>query len=102
MNVILTILAALLYTIAAYYMKEANGFALWMPSFMVFALFGVGAVFQIIAMRQQEMTGLYLAFLGIEAIGAFLFGTLLLGESITWQKVVGGIVVCLGVVLLRQ
>lgn len=102
MNLLLTILAALLYTIAAYYMKEANGFAQWMPSFMVFALFCVGAVFQIYAMRQQEMTGLYLIFLGIEAICAFLFGAFLLGESITWQKVTGGIVVCLGVILLRQ
>lgn len=101
MNLFLTILAAVLYTFAAYFMQQAEGFARWTPALLVFALYCLGAVIQIHAMHQQEMTGLYLIFLGIEALCALLFGALLLGEVVTWQKVVGGLVVCAGVVLLK-
>ena len=65
-------------------------------------LFCLGATLQTFAMRQQEMTSTYITVLGFEAICAFLVGSLLLGEQLTWQKVAGGIIVCVGVALMHE
>ena len=102
MNALLVVSAAISYTLGGYFMKHADGFTQLRPSVAVLALFCFGATLQIFAMRQQEMTNLYIIVLGFEAVCAFLFGTLLLGEAVTWQKVIGGIIVCIGVAVLRQ
>ena len=102
MNALLVISAAISYTVGGYFMKHADGFSQFAPSVAVLALFCFGATLQIFAMRQQEMTTMYIAVLGFEAVCAFLFGTVLLGEAITWQKLLGAVVVCIGVAILRQ
>ena len=101
-NVFFVISAALSYTLGGYFMKHSDGFTQIAPTIAVLALFCLGASLQTFAMRQQEMTRMYIIVLGFEAICAFLFGTFLLGEVLTWQKLVGSVVVCIGVVLLRQ
>lgn len=102
MNAILIVSAAISYTVGGYYMKHADGFTQLLPSLAVLALFCLGASLQIFAMRQQEMTTMYIIVLGFEAVCAFLFGTLLLGEALTWQKMVGALIVCIGVAVLRH
>lgn len=101
-NALLVIAAALSYTAGGYFMKHADGFTQWIPSLTVLALFCVGATLQIFAMRGQEMTTLYIVVLGFEAVCAFMLGTLLLGEAVTWQKLLGAVIVCIGVAILRQ
>jgi multidrug transporter EmrE-like cation transporter len=102
MNDLYVIAAALAFTAGGYFMKQADGFTRIVPALAVLALFALGATLQMFAMRRQEMTGTYIAVLGFEAICAFLVGCLLLGEELTWQKVTGGVVVCMGVALLRE
>ena len=102
MNALFVIAAALSFTLGGYFMKYADGFSRLTPSMLVLVLFCLGATLQTFAMRQQEMTSVYIIVLGVEAISAFTLGTLLLGETLTWQKLVGGVVVCVGVMLLRQ
>lgn len=102
MNNLLVVAAALSYTLGGYFMKHAAGFTQILPALAVLGLFCLGATLQIFAMRQQEMTSTYITVLGFEAICAFLVGCLLLGEQLTWQKVAGGIIVCVGVALLRE
>lgn len=94
--------AALSYTLGGYFMKHAEGFTRLPPALAVLGLFCLGATLQIFAMRQQEMTSTYITVLGLEAICAFLVGSLLLGEELSWQKVAGGIIVCIGVALLHE
>jgi multidrug transporter EmrE-like cation transporter len=101
MHHVYVIAAALAYTVGGYFMKEADGFARLGPALAVLGLFGLGATLQIFAMRGQEMTTTYLVVLGLEAVCAFAFGVLLLGEALTWQKVAGSVIVCAGVALLR-
>ena len=101
MNVLYIIAAALAFTVGGYFMKQADGLDRLAPVLAVLALFALGATLQMLAMRQQEMTGTYLAVLGFEAVCAFVIGCLLLGEAVTWQKVAGSVVVCAGVALLR-
>lgn len=102
MNALFVIAAALSFTLGGYFMKYADGFSSLLPSLLVLALFGLGATLQTFAMRQQEMTTLYVIVLGVEAISALLLGTLFLGEALTWQKVVGGVIVCAGILILRH
>jgi multidrug transporter EmrE-like cation transporter len=102
MNTLLVVTAALTYTLGGYFMKHADGFAHIVPSLAALALFAVGATLQILAMRQQEMTTTYIAVLGFEAVCAFVVGCMLLGEELTWQKVAGSIIVCVGVALLHD
>ena len=94
--------AALSYTVGGYFMKHAADFTRIPPMLAVLGLFCLGAMLQTFAMRQQEMTSTYITVLGFEAICAFLVGSLLLGEQLSWQKVAGGIIVCVGVALLHE
>jgi multidrug transporter EmrE-like cation transporter len=102
MNDLFVIAAALAYTAGGYFMKVADGFTHVAPGLAVLALFCVGATLQMFAMRRQDMTTIYVAVLGFEAVCAFAVGWLLLGETVTWQKVGGAIIVCVGVALLRE
>lgn len=102
MNIFLNIVAALIYTMGAYCMKQSDGIAQLSSVMLVFVLFCLGATCQMFAMRQQDMSGLYIIVLGLEAVCAFLVGAVLLGEVVTWQKIAGAIVIGVGVLLLRQ
>ena len=101
MNTLYIIAAAIAFAAGGYFMKQAEGFTRPAPVLAVLILFALGATLQMLAMRQQEMTGTYLAVLGFEAVCAFVIGSLLLGEQVTWQKVAGSLIVCAGVALLR-
>jgi len=102
MNAILVVSAAIAYSIGGYFMKESEGITRIGPTAIVLLLFCLGASLQMIAMRHQEMSTLYIIVLGLEAIGAFSLGVLLLGETPSLPKILGALIVCAGVALLRQ
>jgi multidrug transporter EmrE-like cation transporter len=55
----------------------------------VFACFGLGAAFQTLAMRDEQMGITYVVVLGLEAITAFLLSVYVLNEGSSTPKLVG-------------
>jgi multidrug transporter EmrE-like cation transporter len=97
----LTGLAALSFSIGGYFMKLSAGLTHLGPTVLMFAFFSVGAVFQTVAMRGEEMAITYIAVLGFEAITAFALSVFLLNESSSISKFAGVGLVLAGIVLLR-
>jgi multidrug transporter EmrE-like cation transporter len=102
MNTILLVTAAFSYSVGGYFMKLSDGLTKGGPTTLVFGLFCLGALLQTIAMRYAEMSVSYIVVLGLEAITAFVLGMFLLGETVTVLKVLGVMLVAVGIVVLRS
>jgi len=53
-------------------------------------------------MRHAEMTVTYIVVLGLEAIAALLLGLFFLGEGVTLVKLIGVLLIAVGIVVLRS
>ena len=95
------IMAALSFAFGGVFMKYADGLRNPEPSFVVFVLFVLGASLQIVAMRNTELSVTYLVVLGFEAVMSFALGILVFKESISLLKIVGALIVVLGIIVLR-
>ncbi len=94
--------AAISFAFGGVVMKYADGLRNPQPSMVVFILFVLGAALQIVAMRDIELSVTYLVVLGLEAVLSFALGLLVFKESITLLKVVGALIVVLGIIVLRS
>jgi small multidrug resistance pump len=98
----MVIAAAVSFALGGAVMKFADGLRNPHPSMIVFILFVLGAALQIVAMRDTELSVTYLVVLGLEAVISFSFGILVFRESVSLLKVVGAVIVVLGIVVLRS
>ena len=94
--------AAVSFAFGGVVMKYADGLRNLQPSLVVFFLFVLGAALQIVAMRDTELSVTYLVVLGLEAVLSFTLGLVVFKESITLLKVVGALIVVLGIIVLRS
>ena len=99
---LLAVLAAFSFSIGGYFMKLSDGLTRLRPALLVFACFGLGAAFQTLAMRGEQMGITYVVVLGLEAITAFALSVFILNEGSSTPKLVGVGLVLLGIVLLRM
>jgi multidrug transporter EmrE-like cation transporter len=98
----MVIAAATSFSLGGAVMKFADGLRNPQPSMIVFILFVFGAALQIVAMRDTELSITYLVVLGLEAVISFSFGILVFKETASLLKVVGALIVVLGIVVLRS
>jgi multidrug transporter EmrE-like cation transporter len=98
---VLAILAALSFSIGGIFMKLSSGLTHIRPTLVVFVCFGLGASFQTLAMRDEQMGITYIVVLGLEAVTAFLLSIFVLNEGSSVPKMLGVGLVLLGIVLLR-
>ncbi len=98
--VLLTI-AGLLEIVWAYWMKRSDGFTrLWptVATFVaMFASFGLLAL----AMKRLPLGTSYMVWTGIGALGAFVVGIVLLGETVTPLRIVAAAMLLSGLVLMK-
>lgn len=99
--VVLVVLAALAFTVGGIFMKLSEGLSKAMPTLVLMALFILGACFQTLAMRREDLGVTYLVVLGLEAVLAFAFGIALFGESTSAGRVAGVSLVAVGIGVLR-
>jgi small multidrug resistance pump/quaternary ammonium compound-resistance protein SugE len=97
----LVVSAALLYSVGGYFMKLSRGLTEGVATVMVFLCFCLGAALQTVAMRHEAMTVTYVIVLGLEAVVAYLLGTLLLQESANVAKTGGIALIVAGIALLK-
>jgi multidrug transporter EmrE-like cation transporter len=98
---LLSMLAALLFTVGGVFMKVSNGLARLGPAVLALALFLGGAVVQTLALERSELGVVYVFVLGLEAVLAFGFGVVFFHERVSLPKVLGVVLIIGGVALLH-
>ncbi len=95
------VLAGLLEVIWAFSMKQSVGFTRLVPSIVtlvcMIASFGLLAV----AMRSLPLGTAYTIWTGIGAVGAFIVGVTVLGESLTLMRVLAAVFIVVGILLMK-
>jgi multidrug transporter EmrE-like cation transporter len=94
-------LAAVMYVTGGVLMKYSQGLTQAVPAFGLTALFSAGALIQARAMRHEELGTSYIVVLGLEALLAIAYGSLLFGEQISLRAAAGIALVMIGIVILR-
>ena len=95
------LIAGLFEIVWAYFMKQSDGFTRLWPSVATLAFMAVSFALLSLAMKSLPMGTAYVIWTGIGAVGAFVVGVVLLGESLTLMRVVAALLVVTGLVIFR-
>ncbi|MBD1868995.1 small multidrug resistance protein [Cyanobacteria bacterium FACHB-471] len=103
MDLLLSAAAAFCYTLGGVFMQNSEGLTKFAPSLLIYLCFIAGATLHTIAVRVANSMGItYILILGLEAVLAVLFSILLLKEEgYSFLKLIGIVLVVVGVALLR-
>jgi multidrug transporter EmrE-like cation transporter len=102
MQLVLSVLAALCFTLGGVFMKYADGLRNLGAVAGFMALFAIGASLQSIAMRTGGLGTTYVVILGLEAALAFGLGIMLFSEGVTWLKCFAVLLILAGIILIDQ
>lgn len=95
------LIAGLLEIVWAYFMKQSHGFTRLWPSVATFGFMAVSFGLLSFSMKTLPMGTAYVIWTGIGAVGAFVVGVVLLGESLSWMRILAAVLVVSGLVLFR-
>ncbi len=95
------LIAGLLEIVWAYFMKQSHGFTRLWPSVATIAFMAVSFGLLSFSMKTLPMGTAYVIWTGIGAVGAFVVGVVLLGESLSWMRILAAVLVVAGLVLFR-
>ena len=95
------LIAGLLEIVWAYFMKQSHGFTRLWPSVATIAFMVVSFGLLSFSMKTLPMGTAYVIWTGIGAVGAFVVGVALLGESLSWMRILAAVLVVSGLVLFR-
>jgi quaternary ammonium compound-resistance protein SugE len=101
MSWLLLFAAGMLEIVWAYAMKQSHGFSRLGPSVVTIA--GMIASFGLLsaAMRSLPLGSAYTIWTGIGAIGAFLIGITMLGETTSPLRIAAAVLIVSGLVLMK-
>ncbi|MBC8747955.1 MULTISPECIES: quaternary ammonium compound efflux SMR transporter SugE [Paraburkholderia] len=101
MSWFLLLIAGLLEVAWAAGLKTSGGFTrLWPSVFTVVTALG-SFVLLALAMRQLPLGTAYAVWTGIGAVGAFIFGVVMMGEAVTVARVASASLIVIGLVGLK-
>lgn len=93
--------AGLLEIVWAFFMKQSHGFTRIGPATITLAAMIGSVVLLAIAMRTLPLGTAYTVWTGIGAVGAFLVGIVVLGESANVLRVAAAVLIVSGLVLMK-
>lgn len=93
--------AGLLEVVWAYSMKVSDGFTRLWPSVITLATMAVSFALLAWAMRQLPLGTSYMVWTGIGAVGAFIVGIVMLGESASMMRIAAASMIVGGIVLMK-
>jgi quaternary ammonium compound-resistance protein SugE len=99
---IILIVAGLLEIVWAYFMKQSQGFTRLIPSAVTIVTMIASFALLSMAMKSLPLGTAYTVWTGIGAVGAFLVGVIVLGESATPLRVVAAGMIVGGLVLMKM
>lgn len=82
-------------------MKESHGFSRLVPSIITIVFMLLSFALLSIAMKTLPRGTSYTVWVGIGAIGAFILGVTMFGESLNPLRVIAALLIFAGVVLLK-
>jgi quaternary ammonium compound-resistance protein SugE len=97
---ILLFLAGLFEVAWAYSMKLSHGFTRLIPSLVTLIAMAASVVLLARAMRELPLGTAYTVWTGIGAVGAFVLGLVLLGESASPLRLLAALLIVAGLVLM--
>ena len=93
--------AGILEIVWAFAMKQSHGFTRTVPT-VIMAVAAIGSFILLsISMRTLPLGTAYVAWTGIGAVGAFLIGIMVLGESASLPRIAGGVLIVAGLILMK-
>lgn len=95
------IVAGLLEVLWAFTMKQSHGFTRLWPSIVTILVMLASFGLLSSAMRTLPLGTAYTVWTGIGAVGAFLVGVLVLGESAGALRVLAAVLIVAGLVLMK-
>lgn len=99
---ILLFIAGLLEVVWAFFMKQSHGFSRLGPSVITITTMIASFALLSVAMRTLPLGTAYTIWTGIGAVGAFLIGIMVLGEAVTVTRVLAGMLIISGIVLMKM
>jgi quaternary ammonium compound-resistance protein SugE len=101
MSWMLLFIAGLLEVAWAAGLKSSDGFTRLWPSVFTLVTATGSFVLLAIAMRQLPLGTAYAVWTGIGAVGAFIFGIVMMGEALTVARVASAALIVIGLVGLK-
>lgn len=93
--------AGLLETLWAYTMKLSDGFTRTTASLVTLAAMAASFALLSMAMRSLPLGTAYMVWTGIGAVGAFVVGVVMLGETLSPMRVAAAAMIVGGIVLMK-
>ena len=93
--------AGLLEVLWAATMKQSAGFTKLGPSLVTLAAMAASVALLSYSMRTLPLGTAYTIWTGIGAVGAFLVGILLLGETVSLPRVLAAVLIVAGLLLMK-
>jgi quaternary ammonium compound-resistance protein SugE len=101
MSWFLLFIAGLLEVAWAAGLKSSDGFTrLWPSVFTIVTALG-SFVLLALAMRQLPLGTAYAVWTGIGAVGAFVFGIVMMGEAVTVSRIASALLIVVGLIGLK-
>jgi len=98
---LILVIAGLLEVVWAFSMKQSEGFTRLWPSLVTLAAMSVSFALLSLSMRTFPLGTAYTVWTGIGAVGAFVVGIVVLGESASPMRIVAGLLIVSGLVLMK-
>ena len=98
---IFLVIAGLLEVVWAFFMKKSAGFTILVPSAVTIVTMIASFSLLSVAMKTLPLGTAYTVWTGIGAVGAFLVGIAVLGETVTVTRVLAALLILAGLVLMR-
>lgn len=98
---IVLVIAGVLEVVWAFSMKQSEGFTKLWPSLITLGAMGVSFALLSWSMRTLPLGTAYTVWTGIGAVGAFIVGILVLGESANPMRIVAAILIVAGLALMK-
>lgn len=95
------LIAGLLEIVWAYFMKQSDGFTRLWPSVATLTFMVASFTLLSMGMKSLPMGTAYVVWTGIGAVGAFVVGVVLLGETLSLWRVAAALLVVAGLVIFR-
>lgn len=98
---ILLITAGLFEVVWAFTMKQSEGFTKVGPSVITIIAMLISFGLLAMAMRALSLGTAYTIWTGIGAIGAFIVGIVVLGEPANMMRIIAGVLIISGLVMMK-
>lgn len=94
-------IAGVLEVVWAFYMKQSEGFTRLTPSVITLVTMIISFALLSLSMRSLPLGTAYVIWTGIGAVGAFLLGIVVLGESTDPVRILAAVLIVSGLILMK-